>query len=353
MNILTNSHVYTYKTNLINKNRQMYLNEKKSNNNLSSDFLQITPNSYYNKMQVCSFMKSKKKNNLSHNIDKYAGCIIGGAIGDAFGAPVEFMKLKKIKKRFGENGITYLTENKRNIINFTDDTQLTMFTADGLLKSAAAHHFNSVCPPDYDIMFDSYRTWYKLCAEGKKQNKGWISEIEDLQGTRGSGKTCMAALSQDVKGSIEEPLNNAKTSGGVMRSAPIGLMYYKNPDIAFDIGAKCAALTHGHPDGYLSAGTYAAIIANIVSGKNISEAVADSISILRTKENSNDLADMLEKAVSLSKQDDLTPSEAIKNLGQGWYGDEALAIAIYCNLKTPDDYKQVLIITNNQLFNKS
>ena len=153
----------------------------------------------------------------------------------------------------------------------------------------------------------------------------------------------MATLSQDVKGSMEEPLNNSKSSGGVMRSAPIGLMYYKNPNIAFDIGAKCAALTHGHPDGYLSAGTYAAIIANIVSGKNKTQPQPDSISILRTKENSNDLVDMLEKAISYSKQDDLTPTDAIKNLGQGWYGDEALAIAIYCNLKTPNDYKQVLI----------
>ena len=41
----------------------------------------------------------------------YKGCILGGAIGDALGHPIEFKKLKVIKATYGSNGITNLTLN--------------------------------------------------------------------------------------------------------------------------------------------------------------------------------------------------------------------------------------------------
>lgn len=33
--------------------------------------------------------------------DRSRGCLIGGAIGDALGWPVEFMRLDEIKRKFG------------------------------------------------------------------------------------------------------------------------------------------------------------------------------------------------------------------------------------------------------------
>lgn len=38
--------------------------------------------------------------------DKIRGSLLGGAIGDALGYPVEFMSYSQIKSKFGENGIT-------------------------------------------------------------------------------------------------------------------------------------------------------------------------------------------------------------------------------------------------------
>ena len=64
--------------------------------------------------------------------------------------------------------------------------------------------------------------------------------------------TCMSALSQEKLGSIEEPINNSKGCGGVMRVAPIGLYF----DVLWEeqakvdrLGAEAAALTHGHDLG--------------------------------------------------------------------------------------------------------
>ena len=36
---------------------------------------------------------------------RYHGCLLGGAVGDALGAPVEFDSLATIRKRFGDAGI--------------------------------------------------------------------------------------------------------------------------------------------------------------------------------------------------------------------------------------------------------
>lgn len=317
--------------------------------NECGDKLLDTPQSIYNRIKIISFgqkMVNKDESNSKYSLNSFAGCLVGGAIGDALGAPVEFMKLKKIKTLYGENGITYITQDKKGRIGFTDDTQLTMFTADGVIKSALKH-FNAKQQPDYNMIFSSYQDWYKTCAQAQRVNHGWISELDDLLSTGGSGKTCMNTLSQDKMGSVEKPINNSKGTGGIMRVAPIGLLYHRYPENAFDIAVNCAALTHGNPNAYLSAGVYSAIIANIINGEPLETAIDHSIEILKTKPDSKELIDIVDKAKELASNADIAPIDAINQLGKGWNGDEALAIAIYCALKTPDDFRQVIVNASN------
>lgn len=70
----------------------------------------------------------------TYNLDKALGCIVGGAVGDALGYPVEFMSYHSIVSRYGPQGITrYALRN--GIAQFSDDTQMTLFTATGLLAA--------------------------------------------------------------------------------------------------------------------------------------------------------------------------------------------------------------------------
>lgn len=66
------------------------------------------------------------------NIDKYRGCLIGGAAGDALGYAVEFLDEAAILKRYGEKGITEY-DLVNGVALISDDTQMTLFTANGLL----------------------------------------------------------------------------------------------------------------------------------------------------------------------------------------------------------------------------
>lgn len=325
MQILFNQHKFNNVSTLKNTNftkQKNSLSEKKDFQ-LSSVYYPV-------------FTSSKMKT-IPTKLERFEGCLLGGAIGDAFGAPIEFMKMNKIKRLFGPQGFTDF--NKNRLFSFTDDTQLTIFTADGLIKSALKNKSDKV---DYDIIFNSYLDWYKLCALGKKTNSGWISKIENLRGTNGSGKTCMDVFSKNLQGSIKNPLNQSRTCGGVMRVAPVGLVYNNSPQKAFDIAANCAALSHGHPDAYLSAGFHAAIIANLVNDITIDKAINNSLAILKTKENSEPLLTKIEKAIDLAKKE-----SDISELGLGWNGDEAIAMAIFSVIKNPSNYKQTIITAAN------
>ena len=63
--------------------------------------------------------------------NKVIGSIVGGAVGDALGYPVEFMRYKEIIDKFGKKGIT---QYPFSIGYVSDDTQMTLFTIEGLLK---------------------------------------------------------------------------------------------------------------------------------------------------------------------------------------------------------------------------
>lgn len=68
------------------------------------------------------------------HLDRYRGCLLGGAAGDALGYPVEFLSLTDIQEQYGPAGITsYTLQN--GVAQISDDTQMTLFTANGLLFS--------------------------------------------------------------------------------------------------------------------------------------------------------------------------------------------------------------------------
>lgn len=191
-------------------------------------------------------------------IDKnyFRGCLLGGAIGDALGWPVEFLTIDEIKKRYGEKGIIDLVIGEMGKAEITDDTQMTLFTAEGVLTALEGGVESNVVAHVYN----AYLAW--LYTQGGKATSSspasWLLEIEELFARRAPGITCMEALKSGRMGTIERPLNDSKGCGGVMRVAPIGLIFRGKK--AFHMAREAAAITHGHPSGYISAGILASII---------------------------------------------------------------------------------------------
>ena len=315
------------------------IQDKPENIEVKNSNLDESPNAIYgrasvNKVDVSSLNKMKKVRQ----------CLLGGAVGDALGRPVERLRSDKMLEYYGKDGIQDLATVGLKA-RITDDTQLTMYTADGLIKSKINNPDSE--EPDYDIIYKSYQDWYKTQTESFKDSKrsGLLNETPDLYSPVGPGRTCLASLKAGIKGTIENPINDSNSCGGVIRVAPVGLMY-DNPEVAFKVGAKCAALTHSGPEAYLPAGFFAALISNIAQGKSIYKSAEDSLKILKTYDKNDKTYRLIEKAMYLS-QTDAPTAEAIESLGYGFQGDEALAISLYAALKEPNNLKKALILAVN------
>jgi ADP-ribosylglycohydrolase len=276
------------------------------------------------------------------------GCLLAGALGDALGAPVEFMKLPQIRKRYGPQGITELDEAYGRVGAITDDTQMTLFTAEGLLR-ARCHGLRGGNGLPLEVIYRAYIRW--LYTQGQRsvmtapvdRLDGWLVRIEELHTSRAPGETCISALMEGVPGAVDRRINSSKGCGGVMRVAPVGLVDATDP---FELGADVAALTHGHPSGFLSAAAFALIIDRLVHGYSLPDAARMAIDRLRQDPEGDECAAALERAFAACEAGPASP-ERIEGIGEGWVGEEALAIAVYAALAARDDLGAGLRIAVN------
>jgi ADP-ribosylglycohydrolase len=272
--------------------------------------------------------------------DLYRGCLLGGAIGDALGYPVEFMTRDMIIGKYGIGGITdpELARCGKSLVS--DDTQMTLFTAEGLLCSELMRRQGKLSEPS-DEVFSAYGRW--LYTQGEKRlkvaRKGALIEQMELHTRRAPGNTCIQSLVSGVKGIWNSPHNWSRGCGGVMRTAPAGLFYEKGD--AFLKGVEFAAITHGHPSGYLPGGALAFMIASIISGSGVRDAALEAILVLDSWDGSLETSAKLRLSIDLagSEADDV---KAIAAIGEGFAGDEALAISTYCALRHGSDFRAAL-----------
>jgi ADP-ribosylglycohydrolase len=134
-----------------------------------------------------------------------------------------------------------------------------------------------------------------------------------------------------------------------MRVAPIGLVA-RDEKAAFDLGCEAAAITHGHPSGYYSAGCFAAVIHNLTAGRTLPDAIDRTLSILENSGNigREESSAAIRQAIALWRDAGVPPSpEAVERMGGGWVGEEALAIALYCALSAQDDFAGGVLLAVN------
>ncbi|MFN5182343.1 MAG: ADP-ribosylglycohydrolase family protein [Bacteroidota bacterium] len=285
--------------------------------------------------------------------DKYLGCIIGGAVGDALGAPIEFYRLREIITEYGTEGVNDYIEFDDGIGRITDDTQMLLFTADGLLRSTSKGKATELRADYLEICYQSYQRWFHTQSSGHNKQEdtqgilnGWLIQQKSLYKRRAPGNTCLSALRNGIPGNIKNPINDSKGNGGIMRIAPVGLIQYSNPEFAFRLGAELAALTHGHPSGYLPAGFLSSLLAFIINGFSLKDSIDKSLKILLSHPKHEETRLAIESAIELYEKGN--PSfEKTESLGGAWVGEEALAISLFCALSFENNFKKAIQLSIN------
>ncbi|MCI5668177.1 MAG: ADP-ribosylglycohydrolase family protein [Oscillospiraceae bacterium] len=279
-------------------------------------------------------------------ISAFTGCLLGGALGDALGYPVEFMSADEIRRSYGKNGIEAPDDRnslKRALIS--DDTQMTLFTAEGIMwadRLGAKRELSSYTT----YVFYAYQRWlytqtssiasreYAHVLDKDGADASRLLAEPEMFAQRAPGNTCLSALKQAAAhnyGRLIHKINDSKGCGGVMRVAPAGLYFHRDSERAFRMAAEFAAITHTHPTGYLAAGALGAIIAELTCGSDLEEAVDVAMYILRDYDGCVETYRALASARNLDAGD-VPPVEAVRRLGSGWTAEETLAVAVYCSL---------------------
>jgi ADP-ribosylglycohydrolase len=271
-------------------------------------------------------------------------------VGDAIGASVEFLSLQQIRHRFGTDGIRDYAPAYGRRGAITDDTQMTLFTAEGLLRATMRMGERGICHPP-SIVHHAYLRWLLTQHERPKHHveirtDGWLFGVQALHNRRAPDKTCLAALRAAEHWGVPEVADNtSKGSGCVMRVAPVGL-FRQSDDVLFSLAADVARLTHGHPSGFIASGYLAVIVAALFRGEPLIKALETADGQLRQRDRCEDVVNALTAARALAGRG-RPRAEDLESLGEGWVADQALAIAVCCALTARDFADGIRLAVNH------
>lgn len=293
--------------------------------------------------------------------DLTLGCLIGGAAGDALGYAVEFNPYRRILAVYGDKGIqNYQLDPPTGKAVFSDDTQMTLFTAEGIIHAVETGQ---------DALLsirDAYLAW--LATQGRRAPvPQWsrLAERPSLNVCRAPGNTCMDSLSTHAAG--YEPHNLSKGCGAVMRVAPLAIAGINNMCLRanerLDLAVESSKLTHLHPLGYMPSYVLVGLIYNIVVNGGMPaegpERMRDIFALCcmrharslqsrfeKDAAHAAMLENLIETAVLLARNN-APDIDNISLLGEGWVAEETLAIAIYCTLRHIDDFSAALCASVN------
>ncbi len=254
------------------------------------------------------------------------GSLIGGAIGDSLGAEIEFLSLDELRRRFPD-GISDLPPHRGLRGAITDDTQMTLFTAEGMIRVHVRGALKGICHPP-SVVHHALLRWYRTQGGKPRVETDDVGLISDprLWARRAPGNTCLSALAgSDRYGAPAR--NDSKGCGTIMRVAPVALMAER--DQVRSLAVETSGLTHGHPTGQLAAAAWAEMLADAANGIAPGESAGAMADAYARIDGGDETATAIRAALDAPR--DGKP-ETVETLGGGWTAEEALSIALYACL---------------------
>lgn len=240
--------------------------------------------------------------------------LFGLALGDALGWPVEFSNLTAIKQQYGTAGI----QEPPDPAEYTDDTQMTLALTEGLLDAG----LNAPVDEIMDAIGARFVTWLEL------QN--------DPRYRRAPGNACLAGMERYQAGTQWRKSGNpdSKGCGSAMRVAPLGYFYQHDPERLREIAVASSVITHGHPAALAAATGAAYAVKLALDGVHPGEMPRRIAAF--TDGMSDDFTHALHRIGHVTGW--VNDEHGLAHLGEGWIAEEAVALALFCTIRYPDDY---------------
>ena len=307
-------------------------------------------------------------------LERIRGCMVGGAVGDALGYAVEFQSWPQIRSTYGPEGIRAYELDRRGVACISDDTQMSLFTAAGILLGMTRGYTRGIMGRIDTYCHWTYIDWLHTQEwTSRKQDAridSWLMDVPGLFARRAPGYTCLSALRALEKGA--QPDNDSCGCGGIMRTAPMALLnyvheYHDGDYLYCDMcAAEAARITHKHPLGFIPSAVLNHILMEILDSdgrqtphlSDLVESALDALPDIVSEADKNmiygklwpkyidEQRKLIHGALALAGKDTPDPL-AIESIGGGWTGHEALAIALYSAVKHEDSFEEAVISSVN------
>jgi ADP-ribosylglycohydrolase len=252
--------------------------------------------------------------------------LFGLALGDALGWPVEFMELPQIRAKYGRAGITAPPDPAL----YTDDTQMSLAVAEALVEAGET-------PNDLN----------RLMGAMGRHFIGW--KRDPTTPSRAPGATSMRGVNALERGAPwrEAGVRDSKGCGSCMRVAPIGYFYQHDPESLREVARAQGWLTHRHPTADAASIGAAYLIKLALDNVPVKD-YPESVLAFTTGISGEFDAAIGRVTEALDWSDEESALNHIgPTRGGGWIAEEAVAMALYCVLKHPDDYVSVVRLGAN------
>lgn len=189
--------------------------------------------------------------------DRYIGCLIGLAVGDALGATLEFKRprtFEPIKDMVG-GGPFGLKPGE-----WTDDTSMALCLAESLIEC------KGFAPKD---QMKRYLKWYR---EGYLSSNG---RCFDIGNTVRDGLLRFETTGEPYSGPTHP---QSAGNGSIMRLAPIPMFYAANPREAIEKSGDSSRTTHGAAAAVDACRYLGALITGALNGTSKEELLSDHYS---------------------------------------------------------------------------
>ncbi|OIJ69915.1 ADP-ribosylglycohydrolase family protein [Streptomyces mangrovisoli] len=277
------------------------------------------------------------------------GTLLGAAVGDALGAPVDALTAEEIRAAYGAEGLTDLAGAYGRRGAVTHHTQLTLFTVDGLIRAQVRRDSGAWHPPT-----DLHRAYLRWAAtqhdwgpDLRRKDDGWLAREEWLYARRDPTRALLTGFGDETMGTLDAPRNPGEAGPEpVARSAPFGLLVGWEPQLVGQLALECAAQSHGHPVACLAAAAYAVIVHALALGDSLDAAVQRSLALLVARPGHQPVSDALQHALGAVRQGMPTPARVEELTGAGTAAG-LLSAAVYCAL-VGEDVRHGLCLAVNQ-----
>ncbi len=248
------------------------------------------------------------------SITQAQAILFGLALGDALGGPVEFETLAEITRQYGSRGIQAPPEPAM----YTDDTQMTLALAEGLVEAGEA---------DPDTLMNTIGRHFVR----------WLNSPEN---NRSPGQACVSGVRRFKQGTVwyQSGGPDAKGCGSAMRVAPIGYLYQHEPERLAEVARASSLITHGHPAAIAASIGAAYLVKLALDGVDPAFYLHHVCTFVADLSAEMDMA-LRRVGHVLGWGDEI---RAMQHIGQGWVAEEAVALALYCVMRYPDDYVAVV-----------